>query len=281
MVPESYDWREENPTCVKPSPKKVSTDCSASSYILATLSAAEDRICMKGKKEPVQLSSQELIDCDKNSSCMRGTVNKVLTWGKRKGFLPETCFPTTGAEVECPDEHLTENECRQGNNFYKVIDMCFAQETDGIKRTIMTSGPVLGQINPFTDMLTYKEGVYSRTNESFRFQGNHIFKVVGWESSPEGGSNWIVENTWGEDWGENGYARIASTGDTTLDFYALGFGIYPKTMAEYYEEERMRQQNVEINPFEGMDLDDLDGDVEQIFLDDDEGVFEEGIDEEL
>lgn len=50
----------------------------------------------------------------------------MLSWGKRKGFLPETCFPTTGAANECPDEHLTENECRAGNNFYKVVDFCFA-----------------------------------------------------------------------------------------------------------------------------------------------------------
>ena len=58
-------------------------------------------------------------------------------------------------------------------------------------------------------------------------------KIIGWDSSPEGGDHWIVENTWGTDWGENGYARIASSGDTTLDFYALSFFIYPKSIAEY------------------------------------------------
>lgn len=124
IIPESFDWREENPSCVQESPR-VSKECS-SSYILSTLSAAEDRICKQGKKETVRLASQELIDCDKNSECARGTVNKVLTWGKRRGFLPDTCFPTTGKPEECPEEHLTENECRQANNFYKVVDFCFA-----------------------------------------------------------------------------------------------------------------------------------------------------------
>ena len=56
-------------------------------------------------------------------------------------------------------------------------------------------------MNPFTDMLTYSEGVYTRTQDAFRFPGNHIFKIVGWESTFDGGSAWIVENTWGQDWG--------------------------------------------------------------------------------
>jgi hypothetical protein len=43
-LPESYDWREENPTCVQ-DPPSVSQDCAAGSYILSVLSAAEDRIC--------------------------------------------------------------------------------------------------------------------------------------------------------------------------------------------------------------------------------------------
>lgn len=201
------------------------------------MSAAQDRICANGNKEPVQLSSQELIDCNTNTDCTRGTVNKVLAWGKRRGFVAESCFPRTGKQGECPDEHFEENECRASNNFYRVVDFCIATETDGIKKEIMTNGPVLAQLNPYTDMLTYSEGIYSRTNDAFRFQGSHVFKILGWEDSPETGSHWIVENTWGTDWGEEGYARISGNGETQLDFYALSFVMYPKTIAEYYAEQ--------------------------------------------
>lgn len=158
--------------------------------------------------------------------------------------------------------------------------MCIATEVEGIKREIMTNGPVLGQLSPYTDLLTYSSGVYQRTNDAFKYNGNHIFKVVGWETSPEGNSNWIVENSWGSDWGENGYARIASGGDTTLDFYAISFAMYPKTLADYQMEQKLRQQ-MEMQQFESMSEDDLEGDIDQIFLDDDASVFEEGIDAEL
>lgn len=239
VIPESYDWREETPECVK-EVRRASQNCT-SSYIHSALSAVEDRICKNGKREKVTLSSQEIIDCDKNSECNRGTVNKVLTWGKRRGFVPESCYPSTGKKGECPEEHLQENECRQANNIYKVVDFCIAQEIDGIKREILTNGPVLGQMTPNTDLLTYSEGVYMRTPDAFRFQGHHVFKVVGWEETPDGSNAWIVENTWGSDWGQDGYARIASSGETQLDFFAIGLAVHPQSMADYYAEQQARQ----------------------------------------
>lgn len=76
--------------------------------------------------------------------------------------------------------------CRQTNNFYKVIDFCLATEINGIKKEILTNGPVLGQLTPYTDFLTYKEGTYSRTADAFKFNGNHVVKVLGWENTPDG-----------------------------------------------------------------------------------------------
>ena len=62
-----------------------------------------------------------------------------------------------------------------------------------------------------------------------------MVKIVGWETLPDETQAWIVENTWGEDWGENGFAKISSgQGETTLDFYAIALSAYPLTMAEYY-----------------------------------------------
>ncbi len=86
-----------------------------------------------------------------------------MAFGKRRGFVTESCYPSTGEQGECPEAHFEDNECRLQNNLYKVIDMCIAAEVEGIKKEIMTNGPVLGQITPYTDMLTYSDGVYSRT----------------------------------------------------------------------------------------------------------------------
>ena len=191
-IPESFDWRLVYPDCVQ-EPLAIPQNCS-SSYIYSTLSATEDRICMKSDTSTkVQLSAQEIVDCDKGSNgCIGGQVSRVLAWGKRRGFVPSSCYALTGDQGECPEDHLSENSCRQTNTLYKVIDYCLATQIDGIKKEILANGPVLGQMTPYTDLLTYREGIYSRTNEAFKFNGNAIVKIIGWETTPDGQSAWIV-----------------------------------------------------------------------------------------
>ena len=87
----------------------------------------------------------------------------------------------------------------------------------------------------FTDFLTYKDGLYHRTEDAFKFNGQHVVKIVGWEKNAEGQDHWIIENVWGETWGEKGYAKIMGQDKSTmLDYFALGVAVYPMTMGEYY-----------------------------------------------
>lgn len=93
---------------------------------------------------------------------------------------------------------------------------------------------------PYTDFLAYKEGTYHRTQESFKFNGYHLVKIVGWNKAMDGSTEWIVENSWGEDWGEKGYVRMmGGRGDTMIDQYALGVTVFPYTEYDYQSMQNM------------------------------------------
>ena len=103
---------------------------------------------------------------------------------------------------------MESNQCRLDNKVYRVNDYCWASLGQNIKREIFKNGPVVGQMVVHTNMLAYKEGSYHRAQDAFRYPGVHIAKIVGWSSRMDGDEEWIVENSWGEDWGENGYVRV-------------------------------------------------------------------------
>lgn len=62
----------------------------------------------------------------------------------------------------------------------------------------------------YADFLIYKSGVYKVDEGTKRFNSGHAIKIVGWGISEDKTNYWIIENSWGESWGINGFAYIAT-----------------------------------------------------------------------
>ena len=66
-------------------------------------------------------------------------------------------------------------------------------------------------------MYTYTTGVYTHTSGSYLT--GHVVLVIGW--GLDGGTPyWLCQNSWGENWGDGGYVRIA----ITQDYAGCNFG---------------------------------------------------------
>lgn len=167
-----------------------------------------------------------MVDCDESGyGCAGGYVNKVLHWGRNKGFILEECMEYNGYQSECEVDHEESNPCRVENEIYRVRDYCVTPGEENIKRELFKNGPVVAQMTVYSDFLSYKGGIYHRTKGAIKFEGSHIVKIVGWNKDVDGSTQWIIENSWGADWGENGYGIVSSKGDTEIQEYGMGMEV--------------------------------------------------------
>lgn len=84
----------------------------------------------------------------------------------------------------------------------------------------MLNGPVVALLAVHADLLVYKSGVYRLSNESngnTQLKGTQAVKVIGWDTiNATNEQYWIIENSWGESWGQNGFAWIEMNSELLL-----------------------------------------------------------------
>ena len=54
----------------------------------------------------------------------------------------------------------------------------------------------------------YRSGVFSGCDFSANIGLNHAVQMIGYGTDPAEGDYWLVRNSWGAGWGENGYIRL-------------------------------------------------------------------------
>ena len=67
-------------------------------------------------------------------------------------------------------------------------------------------GPVSICIDAEESFIKYKSGVYNGPCSSDVWKQNHCVSIVGYDVEEK---YWLVRNTWGTGWGEDGYIRMA------------------------------------------------------------------------
>ncbi len=178
-------------------------NCS-SAYALAMASAVSDRLCLiTGKRN--QISSQHVISCDLdiNEGCKKGYAQRAFDFFSKNKLITESCMPYAGGRFVNCSEKCGETLPESG----KLSKICGVEGQEQIKREIVLNGPVIAPLEIHSDFLTYKEGIYNPESAQYVYAGGHVVKIIGW-GEEKGRKYWLIENTWGSDWGENGTAKI-------------------------------------------------------------------------
>uniref|UniRef100_A0AAA9RYR4 dipeptidyl-peptidase I n=1 Tax=Bos taurus TaxID=9913 RepID=A0AAA9RYR4_BOVIN len=148
------------------------------------------------------------------------------------GLVEEDCFPYTGTDSPC---RLKEGCFRYYSSEYHYVGGFYGGCNEALmKLELVHQGPMAVAFEVYDDFLHYRKGVYHHTGLRDPFNPfeltNHAVLLVGYGTDAASGLDyWIVKNSWGTSWGENGYFRIRrGTDECAIESIALAATPIPK-----------------------------------------------------
>jgi C1A family cysteine protease len=205
----SVDWRTSGALA----PVQDQGQCG-SCWSFGTTAAIEAQHFLwaeSGKGKFVKLSEQELVSCDhfkdntgEDKGCQGGWPERVYHWMlQNNGLTTEQNYPYTsggGQDGTC----LTSAETPKAFNIKDFHDL--GADEEYVAAYVAKYGPVTIGAQATGDWQSYKGGIL--TTGCGSKQANHAIAIIGY-GSEAGQDYWLIRNSWGTSWGENGHLRLA------------------------------------------------------------------------
>ena len=204
-APDEFDWRDYD----RVSPVKDQGSCG-SCWAFATVANLEGLYAAE-KKDILTLSEQMIVDCDTyDSGCNGGLMEYTFTWLQQNGgLMTDKDYPYKGTKRTCNSDPSKYVDMKITG--YKKLGSssetwdCVDEEE--IKEFLYETGPLAVALNA-NYLQTYMSGILDVSSSRCPVDGiNHAVTIVGYGT--EEMDYWIVKNSWGENWGENGFFRIS------------------------------------------------------------------------
>ncbi|OWM82796.1 hypothetical protein CDL15_Pgr008677 [Punica granatum] len=165
--------------------------------------------------ELISLSEQELVDCDTtNDGCDGGYMDYAFEWVINNGGIDSGAdYPYTSTDGVDGTCNVTKEENDKVVSIDGYVDV---EETDSALFCAVVQQPVsVGMDGSAMDFQLYTGGIYAGSCSDDPDDIDHAVLIVGYAS--EGDENyWIVKNSWGTDWGMDGYFYLLR--NTSLPF---------------------------------------------------------------
>ena len=195
-LPVEIDWVKMNAV----TPVKNQGQCGSCWSFSATGAIEGANAITNGNLE--SFSEQELVDCSKkygNMGCRGGLMDNAFHYVMDNGLCTEDDYPYTASDDTCVSAN-----CKSAVTISDCADVPADNEL-ALKEAV-SKQPVSVAIEADTRTFQlYSSGVL--TSEACGTNLDHGVLVVGY-GTEDGTPFWLVKNSWGETWGEDGYIKI-------------------------------------------------------------------------
>jgi C1A family cysteine protease len=221
VLPERFDWRDSGYVTAA----KNQSVCG-SCFAFASIGNVESKILKDGGAS-YNLSENSAKECNwlsqywetngpTGASCdSGGNYERMVNHYLKSGTVLETCDPYSSSDVDCGDT------CTKVVSLldWRAISGNVTPSEASLKSYLVTYGPVYTSIYAgsgadnawWTEFSSYN-GTGTMYYNNLANAPNHAVLIVGWDdtASHDGGTGaWIVKNSWGTGWGDNGFFQIA------------------------------------------------------------------------
>ncbi|CAM8929547.1 unnamed protein product [Rhodiola kirilowii] len=195
-LPEAVDWREKGAVA----PVKDQGSCG-SCWAFSTIGAVEG-INQIVTSEMITLSEQELVDCDRsyNQGCNGGLMDYAFDFIINNGGIDtEEDYPYKATDGTCDPN-------RKNAHVVTIDGYEDVPENDesALKKAVANQPVSVAIEAGGRAFQLYQSGVFTGLCGT---QLDHGVVAVGY-GTENGTDYWIVRNSWGSNWGENGYIRL-------------------------------------------------------------------------
>jgi len=149
------------------------------------------------------MSEQQLVDCSKaNNGCGGGNMETGFQYQEGVNVATESSYPYTARDGSCKTSGYSTAVPRGGVTGYKSV----SASTSALK-SALNQGPVSIAIE--ADQYAFQGYTGGVISSGCGTQLDHGVTAVGYTDS-----YFIVKNSWGASWGNNGYVYISTSGNT-------------------------------------------------------------------
>jgi len=196
----SIDWRSHSPSVL--TPVRDQGYCGSCWAISATEQIETDVALATGHL--FTLSPQQVVSCDtKDNGCYGGNTETAYMYVKKAGLEAESAYPYISGKTDDPGTcKYSSSKAAVSISGYSTVSSCFLGFCkEGKMLTQIAKSPMSVCVDA-SMWQTYSSGVVGK---SCGTSLDHCVQAVGYNADH---GYWIVRNSWGTGWGQDGYIFV-------------------------------------------------------------------------